>query len=198
MLKVGITGGIGSGKSVVCKVFEALEIPVFNADNAARYLMETDERLVAAIGNLLGTDVYRNGHLDKTAVSDIVFRYPEKLQQLNNLVHPVTIQYAKDWVERQQSSYIIKEAAIFFESGSYKEMDIMVGVYAPLELRIERTMARGGQSREKVLSIIAKQMNEEEKMGRCDHVITNDDVVAVTPQLLQLHEIFLRKAGNKA
>ncbi len=193
MLKVGITGGIGSGKSVVCKVFETLGIPVFNADNAARYLMENDEQLVASISSLLGNEVYNNNLLDRARVSDIIFRQPEKLQQLNALVHPATINYAAEWVARQQAPYIIKEAAIFFESGSYKEMDIIVGVYAPLELRIARTMARGGQTREKVLDIISKQMNEEEKMGRCDHVITNDDVTAITPQVLQLNEFFLKK-----
>lgn len=193
MLKVGITGGIGSGKSVVCKVFETLGIPVFNADNAARYLMENDEQLVTAVSQLLGNEVYNNNRLDRAKVSDIIFRQPEKLQQLNAFVHPATITYAAEWVKRQQAPYIIKEAAIFFESGSYKEMDIMVGVYAPLELRIARTMARGGQSREKVLDIISKQMNEEEKMGRCDHVITNDDVTAITPQVLQLNEVFLKK-----
>ena len=193
MLKVGITGGIGSGKSVVCKVFETLGIPVFNADNAARYLMENDEQLVASISSLLGNEVYNNNLLDRARVSDIIFRQPEKLQQLNALVHPATINYAAEWVARQQAPYIIKEAAIFFESGSYKEMDLIVGVYAPLELRIARTMARGGQTREKVLDIISKQMNEEEKMGRCDHVITNDDVTAITPQVLQLNEFFLKK-----
>ncbi|PQJ09056.1 dephospho-CoA kinase [Flavipsychrobacter stenotrophus] len=193
MLKVGITGGIGSGKSVVCKVFETLGISVFNADNAARYLMENDEQLITAISRLLGNEVYNNNRLDRARVSDIIFRQPEKLQQLNALVHPATITYAAEWVGRQQAPYIIKEAAIFFESGSYKEMDVMVGVYAPKELRIARTMARGGQTREKVLDIISKQMNEEEKMGRCDYVITNEDVTAITPQVLQLNELFLKK-----
>lgn len=194
MLKVGITGGIGSGKSVVCKVFEALGIPVFNADNAARYLMEHDERLVASITLLLGKDVYEEGRLNRAKVSDIIFRQPEKLQQLNALVHPVTINNASAWVSRQSTPYIIKEAAIFFESGSYKEMDVMVGVYAPLEIRISRTMARGGQTRDKVLEIISKQMNEEEKMGRCDFVINNNDSDAIIPQVFRLHEQLLNRA----
>ncbi len=194
MLKVGITGGIGSGKSVVCEVFSTLGIPVFKADDAARYLMEHDIALINAIKLLLGNDVYKNGQLDKVKVSDIIFRIPAKLQELNGLVHPATIHYAQQWITQQQSPYILKEAAIFFESNSYKEMDVMIGVYAPRELRISRTMSRSNMSKDKVLEIMAKQMNEEEKMKRCDHVIVNDDVVAIIPQVIELHERLLKKA----
>ena len=188
MLKVGITGGIGSGKSFVCQVFNALGIPVFNADDTARYLMENDAALIQGIRNLLGDDVYVAGKLDRAKVSAIIFQSPEKLQELNALVHPATISYAKEWFEKQQAPYVIKEAAIFFESGSYTDMDVMIGVHAPLELRIQRAMKRNNLSREKVLSIIAQQMDEDEKMKRCDHVIVNDDVTAVLPQVLKLHE----------
>ena len=188
MLKVGITGGIGSGKSYVCQVFNALGIPVFNADDTARYLMENDAALIQGIRNLLGGDVYVAGKLDRAKVSAIIFQSPEKLEQLNALVHPATISYAKEWFEKQQAPYVIKEAAIFFESGSYTDMDLMIGVYAPQELRIQRAMKRNNLSREKVLSIIAQQMDEDEKMKRCDHVIVNDDVTAVLPQVLKLHE----------
>ena len=194
MLKVGITGGIGSGKSVVCEFFSTLGIPVFKADDAARYLMEHDIALINAIKLLLGNDVYKNGQLDKVKVSDIIFRIPAKLQELNGLVHPATIHYAQQWITQQQSPYILKEAAIFFESNSYKEMDVMIGVYAPRELRISRTMSRSNMSKDKVLEIMAKQMNEEEKMKRCDHVIVNDDVVAIIPQVIELHERLLKKA----
>ena len=188
MLKVGITGGIGSGKSFVCQVFNALGIPVFNADDTARYLMENDAALIQGIRNLLGDDVYVAGKLDRAKVSAIIFQSPEKLQELNALVHPATISYAKEWFEKQQAPYVIMEAAIFFESGSYTDMDVMIGVHAPLELRIQRAMKRNNLSREKVLSIIAQQMDEDEKMKRCDHVIVNDDVTAVLPQVLKLHE----------
>lgn len=188
MLKVGITGGIGSGKSVVCQVFHALGIPVFNADDAARYLMENDAALMQSIRHLLGDSVYKNGKLDRAQVSAIIYREPGKLQQLNALVHPATISYSKDWFEKQHVPYVIKEAAIFFESGSYKDMNIMIGVHAPQEMRIQRAMKRGGLSREKVLSIMAQQMDEDEKMKRCDHVIVNDDVTAVLPQVLKLHK----------
>ncbi len=194
MLKVGITGGIGSGKSVVCQVFNTLGIPVFNADLAARFLMENDQPLVQSIKSLLGSEVYNNGTLDRPKVASIIFGKPELLAKLNALVHPATIKYANDWLEKQTAPYAIKEAAIFFECGSYSEMDVMIGVYAPQELRISRAMSRGKQTRDEVLSIIARQMKEEEKMKRCDYVITNDDVAAVLPQVLKLHEELMQRS----
>ena len=188
MLKVGITGGIGSGKSVVCQVFATLGIPVFNADAAARYLMENDDELIQGICDLFGREVYLDGKIDRAKVSAIVFRDPEKLQQLNAIVHPATIGYSKKWFGKQLAPYVIKEAAIFFESGSYKEMDVMVGVYAPTELRIQRTMKRNNLSREKVQSIMDHQMDEDEEMKLCDHVIVDDNITPVLPQVLKLHE----------
>ena len=198
MLKVGITGGIGSGKSYVCQVFNALGIPVFNADEAARSLMQNDTTLIQGIRNLLGDDVYVDGKLDRAKISAIVFRDPDKLEQLNALVHPATIAYANNWFAQQRAPYVIKEAAIFFESGSYKEMDVMIGVYAPQELRIQRTMKRNNLSREKVLSIMDHQMDEDEEMKLCDHVIVDDDVTAVLPQVLKLHELLSHGTIKKA
>jgi dephospho-CoA kinase len=196
MLKVGVTGGIGSGKSVVCSVFHTLGIPVFNADDTARFLMEHDEALIKSIRNLLGSDVYVNDKLDRAKISSIVFLEPEKLQKLNALVHPATISYARRWIDNQSSPYIIKEAAIFFETGSNKEMNVMIGVSAPKELRIERAVKRSNIAREKVLSIIAQQMNEEEKMRKCDYVIINDDRTPVLPQVTQIHEILLERVNK--
>lgn len=195
MLKVGITGGIGSGKSVVCRVFETLGIPIFKADDAARMLMEADMQLVSAISSLLGSDVYDEGRLDRRMVSARIFKEPILLQQLNALVHPATIAYGRQWMEAQSSAYVIKEAAIFFESGTHKEMDVMVGVYAPRELRIARTMHRSQLTRQQVEDIMLRQMNEEEKMQLCNHVITNDDATAITPQVLTLHNLFITKTS---
>jgi len=192
MLKVGVTGGIGSGKSLVCQVFSTLGIPVFNADDAARYLMDNDADLQSSISKLLGNDVFINGKPDRVKIAAIVFKEPAKLQQLNALVHPATISYAREWIEKQSAPYIIKEAAILFESGSYKDLDIIIDVYAPAELRIARAMQRSGISREQVLTIMSRQMDEDEKMKRCNYVITNDEVTAVLPQVLKLHEEFCR------
>ncbi len=188
MVRLGITGGIGSGKSVVCQVFKTLGIPVFNADDAAKWLMENDAELVAGIKKLLGRDVYDNGHLNRTKVSSIVFADKNKLQELNQIVHPATRQYAKKWFESQRAPYTIKEAALFFESGTDKDVDIMLGVFAPEELRISRTMNRSALSREQVLAIISKQMNESEKMNLCQYIITNDDVSPIIPQVLRIHQ----------
>lgn len=188
MLKVGITGGIGSGKSVVCEIFKTLGIPVFNADDTARYLMENDDTLVKDVRRLLGDEVYTNGKLDRAKVSTIIFLDPDKLRKLNALVHPATISYSKRWMANQSAPYVIKEAAIFFETGSNKEMNIMIGVSAPKEIRIHRAMDRSNLTREKVLTIMAQQMNEEEKMGRCDFVIINDDRTPVMPQVMKIHE----------
>ena len=174
-------------------MFETLGIPVFKADDTARMLMETDQQLVADISDLLGSDVYTEGRLNRQLVSGRVFKEPILLTKLNNLVHPATIAYGKQWIEQQVSPYIIKEAAIFFESGTSKDMDIMVGVYAPTSLRIARTIRRSQLDRQQVEEIMLRQMNEEEKMKLCDHVITNDDIAAITPQVLALHQLFITK-----
>jgi len=197
MLKVGVTGGIGSGKSVVCRVFTTLGIPVFNADDAARHLMQTDETLKQAIMAALGADSYHNGVPNRERIAAIVYADSTKLATLNSLVHPATIQYAADWIASQTAPYIIKEAAIFFESGSYKEMDVMIGVSAPAHTRINRVMQRSHHSEEKVKSIMAQQMDDAEKMSRCDYVIVNDDVQAILPQVLRLHEKLMMRALNR-
>lgn len=196
MLKVGITGGIGSGKSVVCQVFETLGIPVFYADKAARYLMENDALLIGSIKMLFGNDVYEGGKLNREKIANIAFRDGKILQELNHIVHPATIRYGHQWMESQNAPYTLKEAAIFFESGSEKSVDIMIGVYAPRKVRIMRVMERDGVTQEKVLARMSQQMDEEEKMKRCDHVITNDGQTAIIPQVLALHEILLTRAGK--
>jgi len=193
MLKVGITGGIGSGKSVVCRVFTTLGIPVLYADDTARYLMENDATLIYSIKLLFGDDIYNNGKLDREQASSIVFTHPEKLQQLNSLVHPATVAYSQQWIKNQNSPYIIKEAAIFFESGTYKDMDVMVGVYAPVELRIGRIEQRSHLTREQITARMSQQMDEDEKMKRCDYVIKNDEVQGILPQVLALHKELLQR-----
>ncbi|HEY9178503.1 MAG TPA: dephospho-CoA kinase [Flavipsychrobacter sp.] len=195
MLKVGVTGGIGAGKSVVCRVFHTLGIPVFNADDTAKRLMETDKELVAAISNLFGSDIYIDGKLDRKKLASLVFEQPALLHQLNALVHPATITYGNTWMQKQTSPYVIKEAAIFFESGSHKEMDVMIGVFAPERVRIDRALQREGMTREKVLQRIASQMDDTEKMKRCDYVITNDGSTALIPQVLDIHRQLLTQTA---
>ncbi len=191
MLKVGITGGIGSGKTTVCKVFEVLGIPVFYADEAARRLMEEDTELIKGIISLLGTASYRDGKLNRPFIASAIFGNAELLRKMNALTHPAVIAHGKQWMSRQQTPYALKEAALFFEAGSDAEMDVMIGVTAPHETRISRTIQRDGISREKVLERMARQMDENEKMKRCDFVIHNDEVQAVIPQVLAVHHALL-------
>jgi dephospho-CoA kinase len=196
MLKVGITGGIGSGKSTVCQVFETLGIPVFYADGAGKYLLENDSAIISSVKALFGDEVYTGGVLDREKIAAIVFKDKAILGKLNNIIHPAVIRYSVQWMEKQRAPYVLKEAAIFFESGSYKEMDVMIGVYAPRKLRILRVMERDSASQEKILERMSYQMSEEEKMKRCNFVITNDDVQAVIPQVLKVHEQLLEMAVN--
>src|ERR1043165_1317630 len=179
MLKVGITGGIGSGKSTVCQVFETLGIPVLYADKAARYLIENDQLIINSIKMLFGEDIYQNGKLDRQRVAAIIFRDKDILQQMNAIIHPATIRYSKQWMESQLSPYVIKEAALFFESGSNTDIDVMIGVFTPRKIRILRTIQRDGITQERVLERMAQQMDEQEKMKLCDYVITNDDETAI-------------------
>lgn len=197
MLKVGITGGIGSGKTIVCRVFETLGISVFYADDAARYLMENDAALIDGVKELFGEDIYKSGQPDREKIASIVFVDKEKLQQLNALMHPATIRYARQWMDSAKGPYTFKEAAIFFESGSDKDMDVMVGVYAPLELRLKRAMDRGKATKEQILARMAQQMDEDEKMKRCDYVIVNDETQSIIAQVLELHQILLQKANSR-
>lgn len=197
MLKVGITGGIGSGKSIVCQVFETLGIPVFYADKAGRFLMEHDAALMSSIQEIFGREVYESGIPDREKIGALVFKNPQLLEQLNAIVHPAVIRYGRQWMEAQKAPYVLKEAAIFFESGSYKEMDLMVGVYAPRKTRILRVMKRDKTGVEKIHERMSFQMDEKEKMKRCDFIIFNDDRKAVIPQALKLHEKLLKMADSK-
>jgi len=188
MLKVGITGGIGSGKSTVAKVFEVLGIPVYYADEAAKRLMNEDKALKKNIQELFSKAVYKDGQLNRKYLSDIVFNAPEKLQLLNTLVHPATIKDAAVWMQKQITPYAIKEAALIFESGSQQQLDYVIGVYTPAPLRIQRTMQRDGISRNEVIVRMDKQIDETIKMRLCDFVIKNDELELLISQVLDLHQ----------
>jgi len=191
MFRVGLTGGIGSGKSTVAKIFESLGIPVYYADDAARLIMNTDEELKAALIKNFGDRVYKEGLLDRSWLATIVFADKEKLALLNSLTHPVTIRDADRWMQKQTSPYTIKEAALLFESRANEHLDHIIGVYAPQELRIKRVMTRDKVTAEEVMKRLNRQMNEEEKMKRCDSVIVNDEKQPVIQQVLTLHSTCL-------
>ncbi len=192
MKKIGITGGIGSGKTTVCKIFESLGIPVYYADDRAKALMIENKELVDGIKNLLGEEAYfEDGSLNRQHIASIVFKDKEKLAKLNGLVHPAV---AKDGILWQQSHtivpYTLKEAALLIESGSYQALDILITVWAPKETRIERVMKRDGTTREEVEVRMDKQMSEFEKLKLADYVIINDGEKSLVQQVQKLHQRF--------
>ncbi|NGM73525.1 dephospho-CoA kinase [Sphingobacterium sp. SGL-16] len=192
-IKVGITGGIGSGKSFVAKIFKTMGIPFYDADKEAKLIMTRSVIIREGLIQAFGEEVYfEDGSLNRKWLSAQVFNNPEKLELLNTIVHPVVIQDAVDWANTQTSCYSLKEAALLFESGSYKTLDYTILVVAPEELRIERVMNRDGVSREEVLNRINKQMPEEEKRKLADFIIVNNGIQPLIPQLYEIHKQLIR------
>jgi dephospho-CoA kinase len=198
MLKVGITGGIGAGKSVVCKIFEVLNIPVYNADEAAKMLMERDHDLVKQIKESFTDEAYSKGKLNRKFLSDLIFNDSSKREKLNSIVHPFVIQNGYEWMNQQKSPYAIKEAALIFESGSQESLDHIIGVFAPNSLRINRTMKRDLTTRENVMFRMQSQLDEKIKMKLCDDVIINDEQHLLIEQVLNIHERLCKKAMEKS
>jgi len=194
MLKVGLTGGIGAGKSTVAQIFEVLGIPVYHADQEAKRLMQTNPLLIEKIKIAFSEKAYSEGTLDRQFLSSLVFNNKEKLELLNSIVHPFTIQDGKEWMKKQSSTYAIKEAALIFESGSQGEFDAIIGVFAPPAMRIQRTIQRDLVEREKVLNRMEKQLDENIKMKLCDHVLINNEQTLLIPQVIALHEKLLLSA----
>lgn len=196
-LRVGITGGIGSGKSYVAKVFKALGVPFYDADKEAKELMNTNPEIRDALVRAFGREVYdAEGRLNRSYLASQVFKDKDKLDRLNAIVHPIVIQHGADWSVSQTFPYSLKEAALLFESGSYKQLDYTILVTAPEDVRIARVMQRDSVSRQDVLDRMSKQLPDEEKRALADFIIVNDGVESLLPQVLPLHEQFLR--GQKS
>ncbi|MGN6640368.1 MAG: dephospho-CoA kinase [Mucilaginibacter sp.] len=193
MLKIGITGNIGSGKTTVSKVFEILGVPVFYADDAAKEVMVTDDILIDGLKEAFGDEAYfDDGSLNRKYIANIVFNDAVQLAKLNSLVHPAVFRAFDNWVaEISGVSYILKEAALLFESTSYMVCDKNIMVTAPLDLRIKRVMQRDNLTRDEILSRETRQFPEEKKADMADFVIRNDDTELVIPQVLKLHQQFL-------
>ncbi|MEJ7821129.1 MAG: dephospho-CoA kinase [Chitinophagaceae bacterium] len=191
MLRIGITGGLGSGKSTVAHIFEVLGIPVYYADTASKRLMNEDDEIKSSIQNAFGQAAYTKRKLNTKYVSDIVFKDKGKLAILNSIVHPATLIDAAEWMNNQKSFYALKEAALIFESGSNKSLDYVIGVKAPLEMRLQRAMFRDTITIEEAMARINQQMNEEDKLELCDYIIVNDEQQILIPQVLALHQKFL-------
>lgn len=190
ILRVGLTGGIGSGKSTVAQIFEVLGVPVSYADREAKRVMNEDPALRAAIIAHFGPEAYAGGVLDRAWMASRVFSDPAHLEVLNSLVHPATVLDGDIWMRSLEgrTPYAIREAALIFESSAAGHLDFVIGVHAPLSLRIQRTIQRDGLTREQVLQRMRYQIDEEIKMRLCDAVVNNDGVQAVLPQVLDLHD----------
>jgi dephospho-CoA kinase len=191
MLKIGLTGGIGSGKTTVAHIFEVLGIPVFYADDAAKVLMNEDENLKHQIIQHFGEESYVNGKLNRPYLSSVVFSDVEKTKLINAIIHPATIANADLWMSKQTAPYALKEAALIFEAGAEKYLDLIIGVSTPLALRIHRVMQRDNITEQAVQARMQNQMNEEDKMSGCDFVIVNDEKQLLIPQVIALHEKLL-------
>ena len=193
-LKIGITGGIGSGKTTVCKIFETLGIPVYYADDRAKILMVEDKVLIKKIKQEFGEAAYfPDGSLNRQLISDIAFHNPLKLKELNAAVHPSVFKDGERWHKTQKGvPYTLKEAALLFESGSNSVLDKIITVFTPKELRIERVLLRGGLTRAEIEARIAKQLPDEDKIKQADFVIYNDGEKALIPQVLAIHKVLMK------
>jgi dephospho-CoA kinase len=188
---IGLTGGIGSGKSTVAKIFAQFGIPVLDTDATAKAIMNEDSSVKTKLIELFGTEAYKESQLNRPYIAQLVFDDAFKLQQLNAIIHPITIQYAKDWALKQSAPYVIKEAALFFESGSAEGVDKIIGVTAPKHIRIQRVMQRDQISREEVIKRMEHQLEDSLKMKLSDWVIQNDDMHLLIPQVLAIHNEIL-------
>lgn len=196
MLRIGITGGIGSGKSTVCSIFRRFGIPVYVADDAAKELMVNDPELRAEIVRIFGSEAYlSDGSLNRKYISGQAFPNPELLNRLNQAVHPAIARDFLHWSERQTAPYVLKEAALLFESGSYRDLDYVVTVYASKETRIKRSMERDGVTRAMVLERINKQWTEAQRQKAADFIIRNDGKTGLIKQVQLLHKQFIRLSG---
>src|SRR5450759_4131180 len=190
-IKLGVTGGIGSGKTYVCRVFDALGVPVFSADREAREIMENDIAIISGINSIAGKDLYTNGRLNRMELAAIIFNDNVLLKKVNSLVHPVVFDHFGIWVLEQTAPYVIMEAAILFESGASKIVDKVATVVAPVEQKVERIIRRNELSREQVLERIRNQMDDEARIKLSDYVIHNSENDMIIPAILNIHNDIL-------
>ena len=198
MLAIGVTGNIGSGKTTVCKIFEGLGLDIYYADAMAKRLYQTDSELKEGVLNLFGDASYdSDGELVRQVLSDAIYRDPKLREALNELVHPRVFADFKEWCDQKRvmgKPYVIKEAAILFESGADKTVDLVIGVVAPLPLRVARVMGRDGGNEEAVMLRVQSQTPQEQWMDRCDYIINNDGQLPLEAQALTIHEALLARA----
>jgi dephospho-CoA kinase len=189
--KLGITGGIGSGKTSVCRVFDVLGVPVFSADREASEIMEKDGEIINKLNSIAGKNLYVNGSLDRMDLANIIFNDNNLLQQVNLLVHPVVFNHFMNWVLEQSAPYVIMEAAILFESGASDFVDKVATVVAPVEQRMERVIQRNKLSREQVLERMKNQMDDEARIKLSDYIIYNSENDMIIPAIIKINDDIL-------
>lgn len=195
--RLGVTGGIGSGKTTVCRIFRVLGIPVFVADIVARDVMENEPDIRAAINLIAGKDLYIHGKLDRKELARIIFSKPDLLREVNSTVHPEVLERFNRWASASTAPYVIMEAAILFEAGADSLVDRVVAISAPVEERITRVMRRNELTREEVIGRINNQMGDEEREEQSYYVINNSDNEMIIPEILKIHEDMLRLAEKE-
>jgi dephospho-CoA kinase len=198
MIKVGLTGGLGSGKTTVAKIFETLGIPVFYADDEAKKLTDTDSDVKAQLQAQFGTTLYFNNKLNRQKLAEIIFGNAEALQIVNGIIHPAVARAFMFWAEQQQAPYVLQEAAILFETGGYKRFDKTILITAPESLRIERAMARSAWSHQETVQRMNNQWPDEQKIPMADFVILNDGNKKLLPQILAIHEDLIRFSNSRS
>ena len=199
-INIGITGGIGAGKSTVCKLFNMLGIPVYNADDKAKALMTRDQNIITAIKKNFGNRTYLpDGQLNRTYLGKSLFKDDKQLKIINEIVHPAVAEDFEKWRNGHEvKPYLVKEAALLIESGSYKLLDYLITVTSPLNTRIERVLSRDAhRTKEHIREIISKQLSDEERIAKSDFIITNDKQTLLIPQVLKIHDflISLKQTG---
>lgn len=196
MLKAGVTGGIGSGKTTVCRVFEVLGIPVFSSDDEGRRLLAHDPGIRAAVETEFGPGFYNDGVLDRKALAAVVFKDAKALGRLNDIIHPAVREAFARWAGEQRAPYVINEAAILVETGTYRQLDHLIAVTAPEQERITRVMLRDGVGEKEVRARMHNQASDEERAKVADSILVNDGKAMVIPQVLAIHGLLLKKAGQ--
>jgi len=193
-ITVGLTGGIGSGKTIISQIFKSFNVPIYNSDQRARWLMQNNFELKNKLTQVLGNIYNNDGSLNKPLLRQIIFSNPKKREIVNSIVHPIVNNDFEQWSKQIKAKYLIKESALLFESGNYKNLNYTITVYCPLELRIKRLMLRDNISREEALKKINSQMDDKLKLRLADFLIINDNYTPLLPQVINLHKFFLIQA----
>jgi len=197
MLKVGITGGIGAGKSLVCRIFETMNVPVFHADDESKKILFNDEKVVDELRKTFGEEIFSEGIPDRKKIASIVFRNQEKLKFLNSILHEITFQHFTEWVlEKKNAPYTLMEAALIYESGAEKFLDKVIAVASPEAIRIKRTMERDRLTEQEVRARMKNQLEPEVVEKRADFTIVNDEEQLIIPQVCAIHEQLLRLSSS--